>query len=153
MLYYFDSSAVVKRFAPEKGSEWVKSIAEHPEDNTIYLGQIGIVEIAAALSKKVRTNELSLADYEATLALFLIDVRNEEYIIAPLSDRIVEVAVDLTRRHPLRGYDAVHLATALIVNAALLEAELPPLIFVSADAILCEAARQEGLTTNNPNEQ
>ena len=24
MLYYFDSSAAVKRYAPEKGNEWVK---------------------------------------------------------------------------------------------------------------------------------
>jgi hypothetical protein len=28
MLYYFNSSAVVKRYAPERGTEWVKSILE-----------------------------------------------------------------------------------------------------------------------------
>ena len=79
-------------------------------------------------------------------------MRNEEYIIAPLSDQVVDLAVDLTRRHPLRGYDAVHLATAIVLNTALLEAELSPLTFVSADEILCEAARGEGLPADNPNE-
>lgn len=152
MLYYFDSSAAVKRYAPEKGSKWVKSLAEPTAGNTVYLAQVGAVEIAAALSKKVRTKELTQADYEAALWLFLTDVRNEEYIIAPLSDQVVELAVNLTRRHPLRAYDAVHLATAIILNTALLKAELSPLIFVSADGVLCEAARGEGLSADNPDE-
>lgn len=152
MLYYFDSSAVVKRYAPERGSEWVTFIVEPTKENTIHVGQIGIVEIAAALSRKVRTKELARKDYEVALWLFLADVRNEEYIIAPPSDKVVEMAVDLTRRHPLRGYDAVHLATAIMLNTALLEAEFPPLVFVSADMALCEAARHEGLSADNPNE-
>jgi len=152
MLYYFDSSAAVKRYAPEKGSEWVKSTVESTTGNTIYLAQVGVVEIAAALSRKVRTKELTPEEYEAALWLFLTDVRNEEYIIAPLSDQGVELAVQLTRRHPLRGFDAVHLATALILNASLFEAGFPPLIFVSADGALCEAARDEKLSAENPNE-
>lgn len=152
MMYYFDSSAVVKRYAPEKGSEWVKSIVEPTAGNTVYLGQVGVVEIAAALSRKVRTKELSQEDYQAALWLFLVDVQNEEYIIAPLSDEVVKAAVDLTRRYPLRGYDAVHLATAIILNTALLEAKLPPLIFVSADGVLNDAARGERLSADNPNE-
>jgi hypothetical protein len=152
MLCYFDSSAAVKRYAPEKGSEWVKSLVEPTAGNTIYLGQVGVVEIAAALSRKVRTKELTQDEYEAALWLFLADVRNEEYLIAPLSDQGVELAVELTKRRPLRGYDAVQLATAMILNASLLRAELPPLIFVSADGALCEAARAEGLFVENPNE-
>lgn len=71
MLYYFDSSAAVKRYAPERGSEWVKFIAEPTEGNIVYLGQVGIVEIAAAaLSRKVRTNELTQEDYEQLCGCF-----------------------------------------------------------------------------------
>src|SRR5467141_1778369 len=116
MLYCFDSSAVVKRYATERGSAWVRSIVPSDAENTIYLGQVGIVEIAAALSRKVRTQELSHDEYEAALWLFLMDVRNDEYVVTPLSDYIVELAVNLTRRHPLRGYDTVHLATAIALN-------------------------------------
>jgi predicted nucleic acid-binding protein len=65
MLYYFDSSAAVKRYAPERGSEWVKLLVEPIVGNTIYLGHIGVVEIAAALSRKVRTKELIQENYEA----------------------------------------------------------------------------------------
>jgi predicted nucleic acid-binding protein len=105
----------------------------------VYLAQIGVVEIAAALSRKVRTNELRREEYAAALGLFLADVRNAEFILIPLSDPIIELAVELTGRHPLRGYDAVHLATAVTLNTALREADTSPLVFVAADTRLCEA--------------
>jgi hypothetical protein len=151
MLYYFDSSAAVKRYALEKGSSWVKDIFEPAVGNEVYLVHIGVVEIAAALSKKVRTKELTQVDYEAALKLFLTDVQNGDYDIAPVSDQIIDLAIDLTRRHPLRGYDAVHLATAVTINNTLLGAGLPTLTFVSADNILCNAARGESLSVYNPN--
>ena len=65
MIYCFDSSAVVKRYAPERGSAWVKSVVQPTSGNSVYFAQIGIVEIAAALSRKVRTNELRREDYVA----------------------------------------------------------------------------------------
>ena len=152
MTYGFDSSAVVKRYAPERGSAWVKSIVQPTSGNSVYLAQIGVVEIAAALSRKVRTNELRREEYAAALGLFLADVRNAEFILIPINDQIIELAVDLTGRHPLRGYDAVHLATAVILNRALREADTSPLVFVAADTRLCEAAGREGFLSENPNE-
>jgi len=35
MIYYFDSSAAVKRYAPEKGSHWIKGIVEPAAGNVI----------------------------------------------------------------------------------------------------------------------
>ena len=43
---------------------------------------------------------------------------------------MVEFAVGLTRRYPLRGYDAVHLATAVTLNNALLGADLATLSYL-----------------------
>ncbi len=152
MVYYFDSSVAVKRYAPEKGSEWVDATFESAEENTVYLGQIGVVEIAAALGKKVRTHELNQEEYEEALVVFLKDVQNDDYLIIPLSEQVVQSAVDLTRRYPLRRYDAVHLATAIAVNAILLESELPELTFYSSDKVLCGAARGEALAVHNPSD-
>ena len=61
-------------------------------------------------------------------------------------------AKGVIQRHPLRAYDAVQLASALILNSALIADKLSPLTFVSADNVLCEAAQAEGLPTENPNE-
>jgi hypothetical protein len=58
----------------------------------------------------------------------------------------------LTGRHPLHGYDAVHLAAAVILNRAMHEADAPPLTFVAADTRLCDAAGGEGLLSVDPNQ-
>ena len=55
--------------------------------------------------------------------------------------------------HRLRGYDAVHLATALTANRLLTEGGEQSLIFLSADEHLIIAARLEGLEAENPNSQ
>lgn len=153
MVYYFDSSATVKRYASEKGSHWIKEIVEPGAGNIIYIGQIGVVEIAAALSRKVRTQELTRENYEAALQLFLADVQNEEYITANLNDAIIQLAVELTKRHPLRGYDAVHLATALSLNTALVDSGAPTIVVVTADRVLREAASAEALLAENLEER
>ena len=59
MLFYVDSSALVKRYALELGGEWVRSLLEPSAGNSIYIAQIGAVEVAAGLSRKVRTQELT----------------------------------------------------------------------------------------------
>jgi hypothetical protein len=64
---------------------------------------------------------------------------------------MVNVAIQLTRRYPLRGYDAVQLAAAVRINRDLVSNHLPPLVFVSADNQLCSTAAMEGLITENPN--
>ena len=52
---------------------------------------------------------------------------------------------DLVVRHPLRGYDAVQLATALTIRATGQAVE-----FWAADAALCQTAGAEGLRVVNP---
>lgn len=152
MLYYFDSSAAAKRYTQETGSDWIKQIVEAEDEHTICFSQIAVIEIAAAMSKKLRTKEIDRETYNSALALFLKDVADESYLIAPITNATVDVAVDLTQRHPLRGYDAAHLATAIILNKATAESDNPPLVFVSADALLCKAAKEENLAVENPNE-
>ncbi len=64
---------------------------------------------------------------------------------------IISRARDLLDRYPLRAYDSVQLASALVANQALVLRKLPPLIFVSADDRLVKVATAEGLATENPN--
>ena len=56
--YYFDSSALVKRYAPEKGTQRVDAIFQE-KDRVLIIANIGIVEIYSALSKKKREKEIN----------------------------------------------------------------------------------------------
>ena len=58
--------------------------------------------------------------------------------------------MDLAERRGLRGYDAVHLAAALVVAAAQRDVGRPPLTFVSADTAQRQAAAAEGLPVEDP---
>lgn len=151
MLYYLDSSALIKRYAPEAGTAWVKQLFDPVLNHQAYFSQVTGVEVAAGLSRKVRTKELSSKYYQLVLQLFLNDLDQGDYNIVPLNDTMVELAIDLTKRHPLRAYDALHLATAKTVNTALASAQLSQLTFVSADTSLLAAAQGEGLAVDNPN--
>jgi len=152
MLWYVDSSALVKRYAPEFGSAWIKSLLEPRAENSIYIVQIGAVEVAAGLSRKGRTKELAQKEYAAALELFMRDIKAEEYNLVPIDSALTNLAIELTRRHPLRGYDAVHLAAALRLNQVLAQNEFPSASFVSADRLLCQAAAKEGLSAENPDD-
>ena len=151
MRFLLDASVVVKRYAPERGSRWIKRLIDNPE-NSVTIVKICIVEVAAALAKKVRTGEISWDDCQQALNRFLADAERGDYEILEIDDEVVSFAVDLTQRHPLRGYDAVHLAAALALNRALVEARLSPPTFVAADDVLCKAAEKEKLTVENPNQ-
>ena len=151
-LYFCDSSAIVKRYATELGSDWVDAICDDTTGNIIALSQIGLVEVCAALAAKHRAKAINTEEYEQTFADFIADA-NQHYLLVAIDSKTVDLAIDLTRRQKLRGCDAVHLASALILNAKLVEQELDPLIFVVADVDLLTAAVAEKLLTENPNER
>ncbi len=145
---FLDSSAIVKRYVAETGSTWVQAVCDD-QDSTIILAEITLAEVAAAFSRIVREGRATSVERQEFLDLFLGDA-DEEYELARIDKPIVDTAVDLTQRHPLRGYDAVQLAVALSVNEELIELELPVLAFVAADAALLAAAEAEGLGVKDP---
>lgn len=63
----------------------------------------------------------------------------------------IEHAMSLAQAHGLRGFDAVHLATALAVHDLHRSLQLPAITFVSADIDQHQAAATEGLLVEDPN--
>ena len=57
--YYADSSALVKRYVTETGSNWVQNLCDPAAEHVIALTYIGLVEIAAALAMKTRQGVFS----------------------------------------------------------------------------------------------
>ncbi|MCX6032550.1 MAG: type II toxin-antitoxin system VapC family toxin [Chloroflexi bacterium] len=146
---YVDSSALVKRYLVEIGTSWMQTWCADPTQ-TIAVAEIGLVEIAAAFAGKLRGAHIMPAQYQSARTDLTIDAR-DEYVLVTVNRAVVDEAIELTARHRLRGYDAVHLACALTLNRALVAYHLSPLAFISADDDLLKAAAAEGLPTDNPN--
>ena len=146
---YFDSSALVKRYLAETGSAWVQARCNDPA-RTIATVELSRVEIAAAFAGKLRGKFVTQAEYQKAQTKLATDAQ-KRYQLLPVTVQRVDEAIELTARHRLRGYDAVHLACALHLNQALVNSNLPPLTLVAADNDLLKAAQDEGLKTENPN--
>jgi hypothetical protein len=145
---YFDSSALVKRYLAETGSAWVQARCNDPA-RTIVTADLSRVEVAAAFAAKLRGRFITQAEYQEARAKLAADTR-KRYQLVPVTPQRVDEAIELTARHRLRGYDAVHLACALRLNRALMDHQLPTLTLVAADNDLLKAAQAEGLETENP---
>lgn len=148
--YFFDSSALIKRYVAEQGSDWVRAIVAPSAGHTHIIAQITTVEIVSGAERLKREGKISQRTARAT-RLMLDRHASREYTITSLTEKILTRAKDLLVHHQSRAYDAVQLASALETNEHLLETDLPPLTFVSADERLLNAAAAEGLTTANLN--
>jgi hypothetical protein len=146
---YLDSSALVKRYLVEVGTPWVQAWCDDPTQ-VVATAEIGLVEIAAAFAGKLRGGHITSAQYYGARTDLATDAR-DEYALVTVNRAVVDEAIELTARYRLRGYDAVHLTCALVLNRALIAHHLPPLVFLSADDDLLKAAAAESLPTDNPN--
>jgi predicted nucleic acid-binding protein len=153
--YYFDTSAVVKLYVAEAGSAWIENIVNQRAGNdfahAIAFVKVGIVEAAAALTRRQRMGDITLAECDQLYASFMQDVERR-YLTMAVSDDLLLLAAELTQQYLLRGYDAVHVAGAISLNQQLAVARLPALTFVSADKMLCDVALAQRLKAENPNE-
>ena len=104
----------------------------------------------AAIFRKMRMGELSGPEASQLAQTFRSDWQIR-YQILGVTSAIAEQAMHLAESHGLRGYDAVHLATALALQQIRQSAGWSPLTFVSADNDQLLAAQAEALPTENPN--
>lgn len=148
--YYLDTSALVKRYVDETGSRWLRALLDAPPRPSVVLVHLVIVEMTSALVRRVREGVVSAPEYIQAQNAFRADCLSQYDLVTAVDD-IIDQANRLLEKHPLRAYDAIHLAAAVASNRALLADDLAPLVFVSADDRLNQAASAEGLTVDNPN--
>jgi uncharacterized protein len=137
VITYVDTSSLLKLLIDEEGSERAGLIWDAAD--TVAAAALVLVEGRAALAAAERSSRLSAAQHgEAKDELAaLVD----ELAIVEVTEELIAAAADLAEEEALRGYDAVHLAAALTVEAAVL---------TSADSALCHAAERQGLHVANP---
>lgn len=147
--YYIDTSALIKCYAVESGTKWMTNLVDPAHGHDFYTVRITGPEMIAAFSRKVRMKELSQTKANRLATNFRGDWQHL-YQIVEISIVIADHAMNLAAQHPLRGYDAVHLAAALEVQELRRALSLPALTFVSADHEQLRIAAAEGLLTENP---
>ena len=148
--YFFDTSALVKRYHDESGAPEVRRLLTEPGAECV-ISRLATVEMLSGFAGKVRTRFFSTAAFTRLRSQFLADVRKR--VVRPI--RIVnahyQLAGDLISQHgmsrQLRTLDAVQLAVALRLH------QVAPIDqFDCADQRLCDIALLEGLAVFNPDQ-
>jgi len=147
---YFDTSALVKHYVAEIGSGWVNALLTSSPVPVVFTSQLTVVKTTCAFSRRLREGTLASGAYSRLLTAFNYDI-TYKYVVADVMPTTVDTACRMSGRHPLRAYDAVHLATVWLLNRELIRNGRLPLTFVCADDRLISIARAEGLVVENPN--
>lgn len=99
-----------------------------------------LVEARAALARRRRAGDASAAQYRGAVTALADDW--ERYVRLEVTEPLVRRAAELAEAHRLRGYDALHLASALVMTERL----GADTVFGSWDDALDAAAAREGFT-------
>ena len=130
--YFIESSAFVKRFAPERGTKYVLGLPRPSARNRFYAARITEVEVCAALIRRQKGKTI-YADQTAKALRRLKREFPRRLTHIVISEDVIVEASRLAETHGLRGYNAVQLSAALQANDGRIGRGLPPLILVSAD--------------------
>ena len=132
MRVFFDSSAFVKRYVREEGTDIVLSWCDQATE--LCLSGIALPEIVSAFCRLLRENRVSPVQYRHLKTRLMADI--SDAAICDLTPEVIRQSIISLEKNVLRGSDAIHLGSALALNVDL---------FVSADARQCDAATQAGL--------
>lgn len=98
-----------------------------------------VVEVTSAIWRRRHAADISIDEHQEADQLFA-DL-SHTWTEVPVSQVVIDQAVSLLSRHPLRAADALQLGTAVVTTDA--ARTLP---FVTIDKRLIFAARAEGFT-------
>jgi predicted nucleic acid-binding protein len=145
-LYYLETSALVKLYIREAGTERLLRLAARARSHRLIVLVIAVVEFHSAIRRRERAGDIDSSLAKSLLSRFDQHLETR-FVKQVLNDSVIDVAIGLVARHALRAYDAVQLAGCLVLRAASGRDEPT---FVCSDRQLLEAAGAEGVLCLDP---
>jgi predicted nucleic acid-binding protein len=138
MMLYLDTSSLVKLYIEEPFSDEVRRWVQ--DATTLVSSCVAYPETLSAFARRHRDRDLDDAGFHRVVQGFQRDW--EAFAVVQVQESL---AGQMAMKHVIRGFDAVHLAAALVIRDS-----VPTLAFTSFDGRLNQAATQEGLTVLVP---
>lgn len=136
MIVYFDTSALLPIVIEEPTSATASRLWD--DADRVVSSRLVYVEGRAALAMARRMDRLD--DRQLRMAVEGFEAVHEQLDIIEVTRDLVVKAGGLAHRYGLRGYDAVHLASARLLDD-------PELVLASGDLALVRAAAAVGMST------
>lgn len=145
-FFYFDTTALVKRYHLELGSRAVDELINHP-GYAVVLGEPAVADLYAVLNRRMETGEITRDDYFTTMATFEAEMAQGRFQLLEVDAATLKNMRVLILRHSGLGVQqGFHLALSMEMLA------LKPTVVTTDPALLlvCEA---EGLKALNPEQE
>ena len=137
MILYLDTSAYIKLFVAESGSDSVRETVEQADVLATHI--IAYAEMSAAFASILRSGRLTTRETNSVKRRF---ERHWKKVLRFTPDETaIRRAGNFAERFGLRGYDSVHLVSAFLLK----KQAATPLTFACFDAPLDRAAARLGL--------
>lgn len=143
--YFLDSTAFIKLFVQEAGTDAIIRLMETTEDNRKLISAGTPLEVYAALKRRERAGGLAAEDSEA--ARNILRVEAARMVQQPLNPAVLEAARQTLDRHELSAAEALQLGAVVVAREMF---QGMAIVFVSADQHLLDAARAERFEVLNP---
>lgn len=144
MNLYFDTSALVKLFHTESGTDAVTDLIER-KDSEIFVSELVKIEFGCALYRRFRNGEIRKKDLSQAIEGFANQM--QEFNIEPLGNIVIHEAESLLKNfapvHGLKTLDALHFATFKLISDK-------SWYFISTDNALNRIVIAAGLKAINP---
>jgi predicted nucleic acid-binding protein len=146
--FYFDASALFKRYHDEAGSIFINALFDQSHQNgyVFYTSMLTGIEFCSAIRRHQREGGVDAETAEAIIQTFLLESEKTLHTFQ-VDHQIIQLAMTLISIHPLKAYDAVQLATCLEAKRIFAHNDL--IYFVCDDNQLREAGRMEGVKVLN----
>jgi predicted nucleic acid-binding protein len=141
-MIYFDSSALVKKYVVETGTDMVLGLVSHASLRAT--SKLAWPEILSGLGRKRREKGITEKDYQKATETFVTDWSS--FLIVEFQDELLLRIRKLAHIHALKGADLVHLASVLWLQ----EATSKEMTLVTSDGQLLKAAKTENLKAIDP---
>lgn len=144
MNLFFDTSALVKIFHTEEGSEKIRDFILD-EQNNLYVLDIAQIEYYSAIYRRYRNHELSKKTLHIAISGFEKEISH--YHVEPTTPLVIKEAQNLLfsygEKCGLRTLDSLHLAAFSLISNE-------DWIFICCDSILSGVAEECHFTVFNP---
>lgn len=138
-LLFFDTSALVKRYHEEAGTDEVDELIEG--DRTIVISSLSVIETISAFRRKFNRDELTENEMNTILGEFFREAL-KDFLIVPLEESALQFSFDLALENDLRTLDSLQLSTAMAISS-----EEDTVTFVCADGT---SSRSPGTVGSTP---
>jgi len=115
MILYLDTSSLVKLYVEENESAKVDALVKSSE--VIATSIVAYAEARAAFARRFREKAFTQDEYNSIKESF--DKDWSSYLILNITSDMIKMAGDLAEKHFLRGFDSIHLASALTLRKEL----------------------------------